>query len=294
MSSAQTVNNMSEILPDLVVCSNDGSTWRSIEVVKFNHTFDKLSVPAAVKHKITLNLTDSRHVVARIGDDLHQKRIDREAVTLIPATQPSEWRHLANAASNILQLYLQPALLREVAASIDIDPDKVKLVVQLGVQDPQVEHITLALLAELEAGCPSGRLYGESAATMLATHLLKHYSVCENTIREHKSGIPQKTLRRILDYMNDNFGENLSLSELAAIANLSPYHFTRQFKQATNLSPSQFLLKLRLEKAEILLQNPKLSIANIALQTGFSNQSHFTRVFKSHFGFTPLKLRRFL
>jgi AraC family transcriptional regulator len=81
--------------------------------------------------------------------------------------------------------------------------------------------------------------------------------------------------------------QDLKLDEIAAIAQLSLYHFIRLFKQSLGITPYQYILQHRIEKAKYLLTHSELNIAEIAAQTGFCDQSHFTRHFKRMTGVTP-------
>ena len=80
---------------------------------------------------------------------------------------------------------------------------------------------------------------------------------------------------------------DLTLTELAAIAQLSPNYFTRSFKQSTGFTPHQYVIRQRVEKAKQLLVEGQLAIADIALEVGFAHQSHLNRHFKRWVGVTP-------
>ncbi|MBW4579468.1 MAG: AraC family transcriptional regulator [Tildeniella nuda ZEHNDER 1965/U140] len=87
--------------------------------------------------------------------------------------------------------------------------------------------------------------------------------------------------------MHEHLHQNLKLSDLSAIAQLSPYHFLRLFKQQMKVTPHQYILRCRVEQAKHLLQHSQLSLAEIAVRVGFCDQSHLTRSFKHIFGVTP-------
>ncbi|MDB5312349.1 MAG: marA [Gemmataceae bacterium] len=83
-----------------------------------------------------------------------------------------------------------------------------------------------------------------------------------------------------------------SLGQLAAVARLSPYHFARQFKAATGLPPHQYVIARRVERAKQILQDGTgLSLAEVAAEAGFSDQSHFSHHFKRIVGVTPGQFR---
>ena len=97
-------------------------------------------------------------------------------------------------------------------------------------------------------------------------------------------------MRRVIDYLDNHFDEDLSIDTLAGIACLSPYHFIRTFSNQSGLTPHAWLMQLRARKAKELLGRG-LPIADVAAQTGFSDQSHLNRSFKRLLGFTPGQYR---
>jgi AraC family transcriptional regulator len=90
-----------------------------------------------------------------------------------------------------------------------------------------------------------------------------------------------------MEYFQENLQQDIKLIELSTIAQMSPYHFLRLFKQTLNFTPHQYIFQCRIEKAKFLLQHSQLSIAAIASQVGFCDQSHPTRCFKRSIGVTP-------
>lgn len=111
-------------------------------------------------------------------------------------------------------------------------------------------------------------------------------------IFERRGGLPPARLRHVKDYIHSHLDENLSLRKLAELAQMSPYHFGRLFKQSTGLSPHQYVLRQRIAKGRELLGDEHLSIAEISSQLGFASQSHFTTVFRNLAGTTPNHYRQ--
>ena len=92
---------------------------------------------------------------------------------------------------------------------------------------------------------------------------------------------------QVIDYINNHLEQDLSLIELAAIAQMSPHYFSHLFKQSTGMTPHQYVIRCRVECAKELLLQRKLTIAEIAYKVGFANQSHLNRHFKRLLGVTP-------
>jgi AraC family transcriptional regulator len=203
-----------------------------------------------------------------------------------PAHVPSAFSW--NRAADLLHVELTPTLIAATAAEISpTDPLRLELVPRFNFQDPLVQQLCLALLVEVESGGLAGRLFAESLGHTLALHLLRNYAsgVLPHTTLRH--GLSELQLRRVLDYLNDQFHRDLSLAELAAVAGYSPTYFARQFKQATGLAPHQYLIRCRVERARALLEAGMLTISEVAQQVGFSDQSHLDRHFKHLLGVSP-------
>ena len=94
-----------------------------------------------------------------------------------------------------------------------------------------------------------------------------------------------------LDYIADSLDESISLSQLAAIAGMSPHYFSELFKQSTGRTPHNYLLLQRIQRAKQQLRDPKRSIIDAGLDAGFHNSSHFARMFRKLEGTTPSKFR---
>jgi len=106
-----------------------------------------------------------------------------------------------------------------------------------------------------------------------------------------QKGLSLEQVAKITDYIDTHLDHALNLEKLAALVHVSPFHFARVFKQTTGLSPHQFVIKHRIEKAKDLLENTNISIASIALDVGFSSQSHFSTAFKKSAGVPPKAFR---
>src|SRR5262249_12607518 len=104
--------------------------------------------------------------------------------------------------------------------------------------------------------------------------------------------LPRYKLRRVIEYIMENLGGSPTLEQMAAVVDLSPYHFARQFKAATAMAPHQYGITRRLARAQCLLRTgSELGLAEVAFRSGFANQSHFCLHFKRIAGVTPRQFR---
>jgi AraC family transcriptional regulator len=185
---------------------------------------------------------------------------------------------------------INPPLLTHVLKETAHESD-VELTEHWNLIDRHISALLLEMTADLEEGSPAGALYGESLATALAVYLLKRYSVRRIRPIVYKGGLPGNRLKRVLDYIAEYLETNISLSNLAAIAEMSPHYFSQLFKQSTGCSPHHYILRQRIERAKQQLRDPKCSIIDAGLEAGFQNPSHFARMFRKVEGTTPSRFR---
>jgi transcriptional regulator GlxA family with amidase domain len=102
-----------------------------------------------------------------------------------------------------------------------------------------------------------------------------------------RGGLRPRTLRRVHEYVEAHLDKTISIRALAAVAELSMYHFARAFKQSSGMTPHEYLVQCRVRRVRDLLVATDLTLSEIALASGFADQSHCARRFREHFGVTP-------
>jgi transcriptional regulator GlxA family with amidase domain len=105
--------------------------------------------------------------------------------------------------------------------------------------------------------------------------------------RPVRGGLPLWRLKRVLVFIDDNLGRDIALADLADVARLSAHHFSELFRQSMGTSPYRYVLDRRIECAKVLLRDSVLGVLDIALAVGFSDQSHFSKVFRRATGMAP-------
>ena len=182
----------------------------------------------------------------------------------------------------------EPGLVARVAAeAFGLDPARLTVPPLDALDLPHLRAAMWAVDAELTAGA-GGRLAAESLANVLAVHLIRHVLAPRQSARGRQGTLPRAKLHAIFEYIEEHLDVAPSLEQLAAVVGLNPYHFARQFKAATGLPPHQYVILRRVERAKLLLHaGTDLSLAEVALRAGFSDQSQFSRHFKRLVGVTP-------
>ena len=137
---------------------------------------------------------------------------------------------------------------------------------------------------------PAGKMLMETLASFLGVHLLQRHSNLASAsvaLSAARGALDRRRLKRVMDFIETNLGEDLTIEALAKEACLSPFHFARAFKAATGVAPHRYLTDQRIERAKSWISEGDLPLSEIAFRCGFSSQAYFTKWFKRTVGATP-------
>jgi AraC-like DNA-binding protein len=154
------------------------------------------------------------------------------------------------------------------------------------LHDPLISQLVLTIANEIGGGLFDTVLI-DALNTALAVQLIRLCADPAAITLAPPSGLSRERLKRVSDFVEEHLDQRLSLTDLAEISCLSPFHFSRSFKQAVGIGPHRYITQRRLERAKTLMRRTNLPLALIAQEAGFADQSHLTSVFRREIGVTP-------
>jgi AraC family transcriptional regulator len=271
--------------------SSQTQGWENILVEQFQAPPGECTIYYADEHAICLSLAPRPVRFLQIkGGKTHTSLYGKGDISITPAQVPffARWED----DDHYMQIRLASQFLQSVAReALNLDLDHLELLPEFRTRDPQIEAIGMMLLAELQQDNLGGRLYIESLSNVLAVHLLRQYAAAKPILPIYEGGLSQHQLVKVLDYINDHLDQEIKLADLAALLDMSQFHFSHLFKQAIGTSPYQYLLQQRIERAKQLLQQTERSIMDIAFACGFNSHSHLSKQFRQMTGTTPKAYR---
>ena len=266
--------------------------WPGIEVHRYRvqrheapeHSFPHLTV--FISH-----VDRPDHVEVLAGGKRLTGVIENGSVSIAPPGMPI--RRVKRARSSHHEstvIFIDPFLVAKVAGA-EGAIGSVEILPQYHIRNPLIREIGEALDRELVSTEPSPLIYIEFLAAALTAHILTRYGNLWSVQNKHAAHrIAQ--LRRSLEFMRDKLQRKLTLSELAAVSNMSKYHFAKAFRHAMGITPHRYLMALRMSKARELLSDGTLSIQEVAFRVGYTDRSHFTTEFLRVSGVTPARYRQ--
>lgn len=253
----------------------------------------ELDVPPLDHHFLLLQVEGTTRFTQLRSGKVFESEWRPGDLSLMPAGQASQWAW--NSPTGTLQLYLPPALIRQVLEDgAGLDPAKLELMDHFRFEDPLLRHLGLALRAEMLRPGLWGAAYVDALTNALVLHLFARHSAfgapLETLTERH---LPADRMRRVRDLIEDNLVVRRSptLSEMAKSAGYSVHHFVRLFKATTGIPPHRFFQERRLARARTMLLDGRRSIKEVADACGFFDQGHFARAFKARYGAPPSAVR---
>jgi AraC family transcriptional regulator len=277
-----------ELAPGVPTLSSARSSWEGVLFERHVHGPHSTDRHEHLSHFVCLHLSEPAPIIWHSQGKKGNKIIGSGSMILVSrGTEDSI--SFPKAVRRIL-LNLEPSLLRRAIPDDETGRD-VEFIDQWGVPDPQVEYILRALEVDLEAGIPAGGLFGESLLCALAVHLQNRYAVKPQRLPRLRNGLPRARLNRVIEYIDANLDREIALTALAKTAGMSAHYFSELFKQSVRISPHQYVLRRRIDRARKLLTDPAVTVFEAAVRSGFTDQSHFTKIFRRVMGVTPTRYR---
>jgi AraC family transcriptional regulator len=223
------------------------------------------------------------------SDTFERKRMELGDIHIHPCDTLAYKRW--QTSSRMLFMAVDRTLVGQIVKEV-FDRSFIELKPRIGIRDTIIEGMAQAWREELQERGAGGRVHAEALGTALIVHLFRTYGDNSANIQVITGGMNGLRLRRVVEYMEDHLGEDIGLCMLASIAGFSVHHFSDVFKAETGFAPHQFLIERRIHRAKELLLGSDTPIAQIAVEVGFSGQSHFTEHFRKSTSTTPLRFRQ--
>jgi AraC family transcriptional regulator len=281
----------SDFLPCPPLLLSHQAGWQNIHLARYRLPAWEIPEIASPQHTIILSRAQQPTLSEMIFEGKvrtlqHQRNI--ACISIIPADLPMSinW----NQEIEFTHCYLDRTFVERVAYE-SVHPDRTEIDLTTIKLDPLIWQIGSSLTTVLETAPQHSRFYADSMATALAAHLLQFYATQKHVLRADPERLSPSALNLAIEYINAHLSEDISLVALAIELGVSQYYLCQSFKKSIGMTPHKYLIQQRIERSQQLLQQPDLTILDIAIACGFANSSHFAKCFRQQLGISPSQFR---
>jgi AraC family transcriptional regulator len=263
--------------------------WDGIQLIHTAHELREFEMKASTHRLIVFRARSTRYSMKQ-GKQEHGIMLNPDTVSFILAGSTFQMK-CGDTTQEDIEIKISPEFLESVALEMGVDFQKTPIEACLARNDARTAEVLKILLEDFESGSPFGVEFGNTLIRMLMQHVIRTYTVGAVKPTQHVGPMSPRALRELENFVSANLGRNPSLKDVADIVGYSPFHLHRVFKASTGITLYEYISSIRLEKAREMLLLTDMSIVNIAMETGFSDQSHLARQLRRKYGLSPTEIR---
>lgn len=284
------MTSVSDLIPTSIVETSRASGWRSVEVMKAKIFADELEVKDLTTHTIAVNIGDAYHLRGIVDAAPVQAMMQPGMLKVVPSGPVSRWNWTSKAPLNILHVSVPEESVR--ALLVETELSQTEILTRVGVMDGRVAALSGLLAMEVASTASDGRLVAESLAQELIVHLVRNFSSRgELLFLEPRGRLTPREMSAVGSFIEANLDKSISLDQLSQVTGKSRFHFSRLFRRSVGTAPYRYVIERRIARAFGLLRHSGLPVSEIAVATGFADQSHLNRSFRRAYGATPGSVR---
>ena len=291
MSALVTPDELPIWVPGEVTVDSATLNWDKIRVRGYRYAPSDVPIPPLQDLLIVVYMDGATPMHRRCEGDWRNDLVAPGSISFLSHEIHSHWRW--TEPTEVLHLYLSPSLLMATASDLfEREICTVNLRDVLRADDPVLAGMVMALAQETRQRGIGSSLYIESIRHCACIHLLRHYTEVQFRASAMPGGLSLSQRRLIIQYVEDNLDNPITLTELAGVVRLSVFHFTRKFRSEFGCPPHAYVMQRRIARAKQQLAQSNLPLKVIAANCGFSDQSHMTHIFRTRLQITPASYRK--
>jgi len=284
------MTSVSDLMPTSIVETSRASGWRSVEVMKAKIFADELEVKDLTTHTIAVNVGDAYYLRGIVDAAPVKAMMHPGMLKVVPSGPASRWNWTSKAPLNILHVSVPEESVR--ALLVETELPQTEILTRVGVMDGRVAALSELLAMRVARTASDGRLAAESLAQELIVHLVRNFSSRGELLFLDPLGrLTPREMSAVEAFIEANLDKSISLDQLAQVTGKSRFHFSRLFRRSVGTAPYRYVMERRIARALGLLRHSGLPVSEIAVATGFADQSHLNRSFRRAYGTTPGSVR---
>ena len=283
--------NIQQWIPGEITFDSHAGAWNGVSLRGYHYPELDVEIPQMRDYMFVIYRGMSMsNMGRRRNGPWEEHQVGPGIISVLTRAEESQWRW--DKPIDVSHLYLSHSSIEAVASEVfEKDISNIELCDRVRSEDKVLPALVSQLENELMAGEFGGQLYVDSLKNQACIHILRNYSnIVFSEASQGSFNRAQKQL--LLDFIDEYLDTNIEINDLAALVQMSVFHFGRKFTKDFGCPPHAYVIKKRVEKAVKLLSTTNVPIKVIFAQCGFSDQSHMTRIFRRLVGVTPAAFRK--
>lgn len=278
-------------VPGKITVDSTDTDWENIAIRGYIYNDLNVLIPAMRDYMIVNYREKSTTMRRKTFKGWESQVVQSGVVSLLTCGEQSRWAW--NDDIEVCHVYVSHSAITQIANQVfDYDIENIRIRDRVGVRDPVLSNLTTLLEMELHSGGVGGNLYIEGIKNQIGLHLLRQYAELEFREGRSHQGFNPLERRMLREYIHANLGQKITLEDMATLVRMSVANLMRKFKVDFGQSPAAFVMRLRIDYAKMLILSGKeIPLKAVALEAGFCDQSHLTRVFKKFLNTTPVEFK---
>ena len=290
MSELITPDELPRWVPGELTLDSAPLGWDGVRIRGYRYTPLDVPIPGTQDYLVVAYQDGATAMNRRCIGDWRREQVAPGSISLLTRAAQSHWRWSDDI--EVTHLYLSVGAVADVAAqAYERNIQDIELLDVLRTEDPVFSAIVGSLARESRHGGLGGRLYVDSLKNQACIHMLRHYANVSFRQPATYGGLSPAQCRLLVQYVDENLDQNISLSDLAGVVQLSVFHFLRKFRTEFGCPPHAYVMQRRIEHAKRQMARRDIPLKVVAADCGFSDQSHMTRLFRRMLGTTPAEYR---
>lgn len=292
MGALITPEQIPHWIPGVVTQDSSTLAWRGITLKGYRYSDMVVSIPPMRDYMlVSYQQAQPAQMRRRDAGPWQASEVHQGKISILTREHASEWGW--SAPIHVRHVYLTHDTLTKVATEVfDRNVRDIEMFDVVSIDDAAISSLVATLSSELYTGGLGGTLYVDALRNQLCIQLLRRYARVVTNDRENCYGKLSPTQQRLLnEFIETNIGQNISLDQMASLLKQSVHSFIRKFQTTFSTTPHAYVVTQRIILSKSLLRKSSLPLKVVAVNCGFSDQSHMTRVFRKELNITPAEYR---
>jgi len=279
-------------IPGELTVDSSSQGWEELSLKGYRYPRLDVVVPTMRDYMIVAYVGGQAKMSRQDSAGWESHRVEPGMVTILTRGEQSHWTW--DQPIQVSHIYLsQSAISRVACEAFDRDIRNIEIGDQVGVEDRVFPALMVLLKDEIKTGGVGGSIYVEALKNQICVHLLRRFARVTFVDEKNVAGFNPVQRRLLIEYIHENIDQKITLEKLAELAKTSVTQLTRRFHADFACPPHTYVMNVRIQNAKRLLSSKReIPLKVVAAESGFSDQSHMTRVFSRLLKMTPLEFKK--